>query len=179
MSEVLTTEYEGCKIRSVMIDDDRWFVAKDVADALGYIDSSKAYKYTKNMRTFKASYSLGLHPATKLCNQSDLISMLSSSRLCGSVCLDGLTSALLGEKPIINVTICSEIVAIKTIEQILNKRLHRQYPCGKYKIDAYDKVNKIAYEIDEPFHRLQREADAERQAYIEDQLGCTFVRIKL
>lgn len=72
-----------------------------------------------------------------------------------------------------------EDAALKTIEQALNVDLHRQYPCGKYKIDGYDAVNNIAYEIDENHHRFQQEADKERQSYIMNRLGCTFVRIKL
>lgn len=72
-----------------------------------------------------------------------------------------------------------ELAALATIEQIVGITLLRQYAVGPYRIDGYDAVNNVAYEIDEAYHISQVDADHQRQAYIESELGCKFVRIKI
>ena len=72
-----------------------------------------------------------------------------------------------------------EEAALKTIEQLLGVELTRQYQVGPYYIDGYDEYNDIAYEIDEPDHKNKRCADSNRQRFIESNLGCKFVRIRL
>ena len=71
--------------------------------------------------------------------------------------------------------------ALCTIEQLNNVMLIRQYQVGKYRIDGYCKETNTAYEIDEEQHFTVsgRCKDAERQKYIEDVLGCNFVRINV
>ena len=72
--------------------------------------------------------------------------------------------------------------ALSTIEQLLNVKLIRQYAVGPYKIDGYNEVNNVAYEIDEPQHYVDselRQGCKDRQAYIENKLGCKIVRIKV
>lgn len=73
--------------------------------------------------------------------------------------------------------------ALCAIEQIKDIKLERQYsvkrPCGNhYRIDGYDPVNNIAYEVDEQHHDYQQEEDYEREHFIRGVLGCEFVRIK-
>ena len=75
-----------------------------------------------------------------------------------------------------------EQAALSTIEQILNIRLLRQYRVGKYKIDGYCKETNTVYEIDESQHYVNgslKEPCRKRQQYIEEVLGCHFVRIKV
>jgi very-short-patch-repair endonuclease len=75
-----------------------------------------------------------------------------------------------------------EKVALDTIEQLLHVKLIRQYfVCGKYRIDGYDPVNNIAYEVDEEQHFTSRHqaADRKREEEIRDELGCEFIRIKV
>lgn len=71
--------------------------------------------------------------------------------------------------------------ALDTIEQLLGIKLIRQFQVGGFRIDGYDVDNKIAYEIDEDQHRSIKHSqhDVLRQKFIEDQLGCTFKRIKV
>ena len=68
---------------------------------------------------------------------------------------------------------------MKTIEQLLGVTLIRQFRVLKYRIDGYDPVSNIAYEIDEPAHKQRVAHDIKRQKEIENVIGCTFVRIKL
>lgn len=42
MSQVVPFSFEGANVRVVTIDNEPWFIAKDVADALGYVNTSKA-----------------------------------------------------------------------------------------------------------------------------------------
>ena len=70
-------------------------------------------------------------------------------------------------------------VALTTIEQILGVNLIREYICGYYRIDGYDEINKIAYEIDEDHHKYRVEEDTERENYIKNILNCSIVRVKL
>ncbi|PLU84099.1 hypothetical protein CXG45_27970 [Pseudomonas plecoglossicida] len=72
-----------------------------------------------------------------------------------------------------------ESVALATIEQLLGVVLSRQFRVGRYRIDGYDETNNVAYEIDGPEHRYRADRDATRQAAIERELGCRFVRIEL
>jgi len=71
--------------------------------------------------------------------------------------------------------------ALDTIEQLLGIKLIRQFQVGGFRIDGYDANNKIAYEIDEEQHNTKKhsQADILRQKFIEEQLQCKFVRIKV
>lgn len=75
-----------------------------------------------------------------------------------------------------------EATALTTIEQLLGVSLHREYMVGTHRIDGYDPVNNVAYEVDEVQHFVEGKLRAEckaRQKYIEKALGCRFVRIKV
>ena len=53
----------------------------------------------------------------------------------------------------------------------------RQFAIGSYRIDLYLSKPKIAMECDENGHRAyEQQAEMQRQTFIEEQLGCTFVR---
>lgn len=74
-----------------------------------------------------------------------------------------------------------EKAALDTIEQLLGIKLIRQFTVGGFRIDGYDVDNKIAYEIDEEQHNNKKHSqhDILRQKFIEEQLQCKFVRIKV
>lgn len=74
-----------------------------------------------------------------------------------------------------------EDVAIEVIEQMLGRKLIKQYAVLDYKIDAYDPVLNIAYEIDEGYHKRAKQytKDRARQYRIKSLLGCDFVRIDM
>lgn len=77
---------------------------------------------------------------------------------------------------------CAENVALKTIEQIKGvKLIYQYYVCGKYRIDGYDPVNNVAYEIDERHHFTPQQMDADRirEEEIKAALGCEFIRIRV
>ena len=76
-----------------------------------------------------------------------------------------------------------EYAALKAIETVLDVNLERQYSVatniGTFRIDGYNKETNTAYEIDEPYHSNNVEADLAREQAVKDVLGCKFVRIKL
>jgi hypothetical protein len=75
-----------------------------------------------------------------------------------------------------------EEAALKTIEQLLGIKLKRQYPVLCYRIDGYDAVNNVAYEIDENSGHDTAEKmanDKYRAQTISEYLDCKFVRIQL
>ena len=72
------------EVRTVVIDDEPWFVGKDVATALGYVDVNKAVAMhvdgdDKKLND-KTSSSFGQRGAT-LINESGLYSLVLSSKL--------------------------------------------------------------------------------------------------
>jgi len=72
-----------------------------------------------------------------------------------------------------------ESIALNVIEQLIGRPLYRQFRVLNYRLDGYDPIDKIAYEIDEEHHESQKVQDAKRQEEIEHVLGCTFKRIKV
>lgn len=69
----------------------------------------------------------------------------------------------------------------ETLNQIISAFKHlqlvQQYKVSSFRIDLYFPDYKIAVECDENGHKhYQRDAEATRQAYIEQALGCKFVR---
>ncbi|EIT0701901.1 hypothetical protein L1G94_001383 [Escherichia coli] len=91
-------------------------------------------------------------------------------------------NAILGQRPVNGFYRVRENAALAAIEQVLGVNLERQYPaCGKYRIDGYDPVNNIAYEIDEEQHCTPNSIDSDRirEEEIKAELGCRFVRIKV
>ncbi|MGL5579631.1 MAG: DUF559 domain-containing protein [Cetobacterium sp.] len=68
---------------------------------------------------------------------------------------------------------------LSVIEQVIERKLVRQFKVGPYRIDGYDAEGNVAYEIDEPQHDYQVDADAEREQFITSILGCKFKRIKI
>ena len=67
-----------------------------------------------------------------------------------------------------------ENAALNAIEQVLDIKLERQFCCGKYRIDGYDPVSKVAYEIHEVSHKWTVEYDKKREEEIKSILGCEF-----
>lgn len=52
-----------------------------------------------------------------------------------------------------------------------------QYKVGLYFIDAYIPAANLAIEIDEEYHQNNKLKDDQRQRFIENSLGCTFIRV--
>ncbi len=78
--------YEGASVRVVMVDGNPWWVGKDVADVLGYVNSSKAIinhvdDEDKTMVMLPQSQNGNLVTQTALINESGLYSLIFGSKL--------------------------------------------------------------------------------------------------
>ena len=75
--------YEGREIRTIEIDDEAWFVGKDVAEALGYKDTVNALKdhvYDEDKLTWQIATS-GQRRDMTVINESGVYSLIFSSKL--------------------------------------------------------------------------------------------------
>ncbi|MFD2111173.1 BRO family protein [Thiorhodococcus fuscus] len=80
----------AAQVRTVTDENgDPWFVAKDVADALGYENTMEAVRYhckrAKALNTLKQSKMLSLHPHTKLIPEADIYRLVMRSKLPSAV----------------------------------------------------------------------------------------------
>lgn len=75
--------------------------------------------------------------------------------------------------------VCKEASFIRLISKTFKHLPQKhQYSVGRYRIDLYFPTQKLAIECDEHGHKTltYRENDTKRQTYIENKLGCTFIR---
>lgn len=73
--------FDGNEIRTVLINDDPWFIAKDVAEALGYSDTDAAIrKHCRNAMTCPDE-STGQVRHMKIIPERDVYRLIFSSRL--------------------------------------------------------------------------------------------------
>lgn len=195
--------FEDKKITTVIYAEKPAFVAMDVARALGYIKPENAIKkHCKSL--IKLNYhemaDLGFKPKPRGCSLifvDDLCSIVLASKnrsfmrfLKKEVAeyfnkygdfYETLSALDFIDKKLRKNGI-REKAALDTIEQLLGVRLERQYPVlGKYRIDGYDLVNNVAYEVDEEQHFTPQHMseDRVREKEIFNELGCKFVRIKV
>lgn len=203
MSELMVFNFDNNQITAVIYDGKPAFVAMDVARALGYIKPENAIKrHCKSLIKIKCSemLNIGLKPKTRgvtlmlLCDLCNIVLKSKNYRflhwLKEEVCnkfseyndlCEGISSLSVVSEKIRNNGI-REKTALTTIEQLQGVKLIRQYlVLGKYRIDGYDPVNNIAYEIDEEQHFTPQhmKADRIREKEIKAALGCEFVRIRV
>jgi len=72
----------------------------------------------------------------------------------------------------------NETFILDLIEQQENIKIERQYKIGGYFVDGYCKELNIVFEVDEIYHKKQKEKDKTREDYIKEKLNCKFIRIK-
>lgn len=74
-----------------------------------------------------------------------------------------------------------ENAALAAVEVLIGRALCREFNVAGYRVDGYDPVANVAYEVDGAYHHNapQQQRDSEREARIVTELGCTFVRIPI
>ena len=75
----------------------------------------------------------------------------------------------------------NETKVLDFVEKQLNIKILRQYVVSGYFLDGYCPEKNLAFEIDENSHYLRRglkKCDILRQNYIQQKLGCNFIRIR-
>ncbi|MBQ1492173.1 MAG: Bro-N domain-containing protein [Blautia sp.] len=83
MNDLQVFEYEGSRVRTLDIEGEPWFVGKDVAEVLGYRDTSDALK--KHVRDSDKGVGVlptpGGNQEMKVINESGLYSLILKSKL--------------------------------------------------------------------------------------------------
>ena len=83
MNEVQLFNFENHEVRSLLLNNEPWFVGKDVADVLGYADTNQAIrKHVDNEdRLTRRFDGTGQSRDMTIINESGLYSLVLSSKL--------------------------------------------------------------------------------------------------
>ena len=81
MNEVEVFNFEANEVRTVLIDNEVWFVGKDVAEALGYKDTVNAIKSHVDDEDKQGWQITTPNRVANIINQSGVISLVLSSKL--------------------------------------------------------------------------------------------------
>jgi prophage antirepressor-like protein len=82
MPDLIPFSFESKQVRAVEIDGNPWFVAKDVADCLGYDQTANGLKHCRySSKLDEMNRINGLAPATKWIPESDVYRMVLRSQL--------------------------------------------------------------------------------------------------
>ena len=116
--------------------------------------------------------------------ESGVLQLIQNSRNCSAQTKETLLQLFVDNKLIskqIILTVVKEIEFLDLLEETLvpfNISGERQYKVDNYKIDYYIPSLKVAIEYDENGHKdYSYDKQEGRQAYIEDKLGCRFIRV--
>lgn len=202
MNDLAVFNFDNNLITATIYEGKPAFVAMDVARALGYATPQKAIK-DRCKSLIKIKYSemedLGFDPKPQgitllpvecLCsivlasNNRSFVRFLKEEvadyfNEYGDFCETISALDIVDQK--IRKDGIREKAALDTVEQLMGVKLKRQYRVGEYRIDGYDPVNNVAYEIDEEQHFTSQhmQSDRVREKKIFNKLGCKFVRIKV
>ena len=116
--------------------------------------------------------------------ESGVLQLIQNSRNCSAQTKETLLQLFVDNKLIskqIILTVAKEIEFLDLLEETLvpfNISGERQYKVDNYKIDYYIPSLKVAIEYDENGHKdYSYDKQEGRQSYIEDKLGCRFIRV--
>lgn len=174
------------EIRTLIINEEPWFVGKDIAIALGYSNSKKAlsdHVDDDDLLKYGLIDSMGRTQKTIIINESGLYSLIEHCRTISFNKKKNFINWLNSLGFLNSVTFYErrEIRFREKIEQTLKPFgiiVHKQYPCLQYNIDLYIESLKIAIEYDENEHKFYSYENQElRQKNIEKELGCRFIRV--
>ena len=201
---MLFNNEEFGEIRVVEIDNEPWFVGKDVVIALGY-DLSTGTSYTQYIKKYcseedvknynketQFQYVLDLdykklgRKGGLLINEFGIQDLISNCKTKSEQYLYNFIQWLLSENlitPKLSIHARKEIEFLDELEDALrpfNIKGIRQYSVidNKYRIDYYIPSINVAIEYDENEHKnYSYEKHEGRQLEIEKKLGCRFIRI--
>ena len=175
---------EFCQIRTIKVDERIYFVASDIAKALGHSNSSKAIKdHCRNVKKMYIPHPQSSNKTLKIncIDEYDVLRLIEFSNVATE---DRKVKFInyLGMKNINIVKIRKENEFVYELEQFL-KALNindgiKQYKILNYRIDYYIPSLKIAIEYDENDHSgYSYESQELRQKIIERELKCKFIRL--
>lgn len=170
------------EIRTAKVGDKIWFVGKDIAKKLGYINVSDALirhidKYDR--KKIPIQDSRGIVQRTSIINKEGVISLVAKR--------ENLTPKE-KEQFLLSLKIQDKIFLYSKSETEFGEQLilfmnqlgykvERQYKILNYYIDFYITELNIAIEYDEGHHKYQQIEDRQRELEIQKGIGCKFIRI--
>ena len=186
-TEVQVYDFEGKNVRTMVLNEEPWFVGKDIAKALEYKKTQNAIerhvdaedKKTLAYKAYHTKYNLwsGNDYSNKvLISKRGVQSLLSSSNMPSAIELCRYLGIEIGGYNNVRKEQCT---LLQIMQAFNGEDMQRQYPVsrGKYRIDLYFPEYRLAIECDEYGH-IDRPIgyDEDRQQYIENELGCHFIR---
>ena len=196
MSQIITKDFHSSNLRTILIEDKEWFIAKDIAELLGYSNTKDAIiRHCKYSTSFEDILKSGKTPKlnlisvlgnswkqTKVIPESDVLRLVLKSKKITVKLKDELISSL-------NLTKYKILMSRKEIEfgkelidfikNIYGFDVICQYQILNYKIDFYIKEFNLCIEFDENSHKINsiKNKDKLRENEISKFLKCGFVRV--
>lgn len=172
-------------VRTLDIDDKYYFVASDVAKALGHAKPNNAINaHCKHMIKQGIIDDYGNEQQMNIIPESDVLLLIQKSKVRSVDYKTSFKDWLLSEGVISGEMVIEsrkEIEFVDQLEEALKPfgiKGQRQYNVLSYKIDYYIESLNIAIEYDEKKHDYYSYEEQEgRQEKIEKELGCRFIRV--
>ena len=173
-------------LRVAIINGQLWFVGKDVAEKLGYSNPQKAVRnhVDDEDKIKEMMESNGGMQMMTLINKRGVCSLICKSKTKSKKYKDSFKNWLVSEGLVEDnfyITSRKEIEFLDMLEEVLKPfgyKTIRQYSVLDYRVDLYIEDLNIAVEYDENNHKYYSYEEHEgRQALIEKELGCKFIRL--
>ena len=167
--------FEGKEIQVKVIDNEPWFLAGDIAKALNIKNVSEMVRganIKENERNIFPNKTRGGKQKQIFVTRLGLKKVLANSKKPNAA---QLSESLGLEMCIYTKVEASHIGNIrKAFKNILSID---EYAVGKYNVDLYFPSLNLVIECDQNNHNhYNRQTEKERENYIKDKLGCTFIR---
>lgn len=169
-------------IRTIIKNEDFYFSATDVAVALGYSNPRDAVRiHCKGVNAVNIPTNGGKQMVNFI-TEEDVYCLIMRSKNSSYSYKTELLNFLIPKNNKIYVNTRLEIEFKDLLYQIFepcNIEVIFQYPIDKYRIDFYIPEYNLAIEYDECHHynKTNQQKDKDRENYIQDKIGCTFIRV--
>ena len=167
--------FEGKEIQVKVIDNEPWFLAGDIAKALNIKNVSEMVRganIKENERNIFPNKTRGGKQKQIFVTRLGLKKVLANSKKANAA---QLSESLGLEMCIYTKVEASHIGNIrKAFKDVLSID---EYGVGRYNVDLYFPPLNLVIECDQKNHNhYNRQTEKERENYIKDKLGCTFIR---
>ena len=170
-----TFHFQGKEIQIKVVNNEPWFLAADIAKALAVKDTSRMIdnaRVKENEKNIFPNKTRGGEQKQIFVTRLGLKKVLANSKKANA----GQLSESLGLEMCIYTKVeASHIGNIrKAFKDVLSID---EYAVGKYNVDLYFPSLNLVIECDQNNHNdYNKQTEKEREDYIKDKLGCTFIR---
>lgn len=182
MANIVDFIFDSQKVRTMFLNGEPYFVAKDVCDVLGYKNTAVAIQDNCNKKGVATALALtkGGKQKVIVINESNVKLLIIKSQkktenekeLIVKKYFPHLESSFVFERK--EISFVSDLTTVLSAAKI---EIETQKKVLSYRIDIYLPKYKLAIEFDESNHKYQVEQDIKRQKEIETYLGCNFIRL--